>query len=175
MDGIISIFRDAPLGSLQTVIFSFFVGACLAGAAMVYHRRSTGALVRYLLEEEAFSPESAKTLRDAEQELSLFVRLSVRHNPALKRLIAFAPPSADTADGSGGSGGKKPGLSDTPLYIPPEARERAEGMYGGKYAADGNMWLVLLSVLLFGIVASLSAVIIPYLISMLNGLLEKIF
>ena len=68
MDLILDLFTDTQLGSLNLIIFALFVGACLAGFATVYHRRTIGALVRYLLTEEAFSPETAKTLREAEQE-----------------------------------------------------------------------------------------------------------
>ena len=168
MDNLIAMFQDTSLSSLNLVIFAFFIGACLAGAATVFHRRTTGALVRYLLEEQAFSPESAKTLRDAELELSPFVRWSVSHNAAFQRVVTMAETEKDPKTG------KKPSLSDTPLYIAPEARLRAEEMYGGKHASDGNMWLVLLGIAVFGVIAYLSTYIIPYLVNMVNSLIVTI-
>ena len=168
MDNLIALFQDTSLTSLNLVILAFFIGACLAGAATVFHRRTTGALVRYLLEQEAFSPESAKTLRDAELELSPFVRWSVAHNVSYQRVVTMVTAEKDPETG------KKPSLSDTPLYIAPTARLRAEEMYGGKHAADGNMWLVLLGILIFGVIAYLSTYIIPYLVNMLNSLIDNI-
>ena len=84
-----SLFTDTKLGSLNLIIFALFVGACLAGFATVYHRRTIGALVRYLLEEQAFSPETAKTLRQAEQDLNIFVRVNITRNVAFQRIICM--------------------------------------------------------------------------------------
>lgn len=168
MDNLIALFEDTSLGSLNLIIFAFFIGACIAGAATVFHRRTTGALVRYLLAEQAFSPESARTLRDAEQELSPFVRWSVSHNAAFQRVVTMVEGEKDPVTG------KKRSLSDTPLYIAPESRLRAERMYGGKNTGDASMWLVLLGIAVFGVIAYLSTYIIPYLVNMLNSLIDTI-
>ena len=153
MDNLIALFEDTSLGSLNLIIFAFFIGACIAGAATVFHRRTTGALVRYLL---------------AEQELSPFVRWSVSHNAAFQRVVTMVECEKDPATG------KKRSLSDTPLYIAPESRLRAERMYGGKNTGDASMWLVLLGIAVFGVIAYLSTYIIPYLVNMLNSLIDTI-
>ena len=167
MDNLIALFQSGTFGSLNLVIFAFFVGACIAGIATVFHRRTAGALVRYLLENEAFSPETAKTLRDAEQELSLFVRSSVKRNTAFKRIITMVDMPADPKTG------KKPSLSDTPLYIAPEAKLRAIEMYGGKNMSDTNLWMVLVGIAVFGIIAYLSSFIVPQLVNALGSLFKK--
>ena len=89
MDLILDLFTDTQLGSLNLIIFALFVGACLAGFATVYHRRTIGSLVRYLLEAEAFSPETAKTLREAEQDLNIFVRMNITRNVAFQRIVCM--------------------------------------------------------------------------------------
>ena len=158
---------DTQLGSLNLIIFALFVGACLAGFATVYHRRTIGALVRYLLEQEAFSPESAKTLRDAEQDLNVFVRMNITRNVAFQRIVCMVDvPKTDEK-------GKKITLSDIPLYINPNERMRAEEMYSAKTSEDANMWMVLLSIFVFAVVAYISSFIVPDLIAMASGLFSK--
>ena len=164
MDLILDLFMDTQLGSLNLIIFALFVGACLAGFATVYHRRTIGELVRYLLAEEAFSPESAKTLRDAEQDLNIFVRMNITRNVAFQRIVCMVDvPKTD-------ENGKKITLSDIPLYINPKERLRAEEMYSAKSSEDANMWMVLLAIFVFAIVAYISSFIVPDLISMASNL-----
>lgn len=166
MDLILDLFTDTQLGSLNLIIFALFVGACLAGFATVYHRRTIGALVRYLLENEAVSPESAKTLRDAEQDLNIFLRMNIKRNVAFRRIVCMVDEQVD-------ENGKPLPLSDIPLYINPNERIRAEEMYSAKTSEDANMWMVLLSIFVFAIVAYISSFIVPDLISMASGLFSK--
>lgn len=167
MDGIIALFKSSELLPLNLMIFAFFIGACLAGFATVYNRRTVGGLVRYLLAEGAFSPETAKTLRDAEQDLNLFLRLSLKHNAAFRRIVCMADmPKTDTKNAIGSK--KKVGLSDIPLYINPAERKRAEEMYSEKTSEGANMWMVLLSIAVFAVVAYLSTFIVPKLIDMFS-------
>lgn len=164
MDLILDLFTDTQLGSLNLIIFALFVGACLAGFATVYHRRTIGALVRYLLENEAFSPDRAITLRQAEQDLNIFVRMNITRNVAFQRIVNMVDvPKTD-------ENGKKISLSDIPLYINPKERTRAEEMYSAKTSEDANMWMVLLSILIFAVVAYISSYIVPDLISMASSL-----
>ena len=164
MDRIKELFTTSELGSLNLIIFAFFIGACLAGVATVYHRRTIGELVRYLLAEEAFSPETAKTLRDAEQDLNVFVRMSITRNVAFQRIVVMTDtPHKD-------ENGKKITLSDIPLYINPTERKRAEEMYSAKISEDANMWMVLLSIAVFAVVAYISTFIVPKLITMFEGM-----
>ncbi len=48
--------------SLELVVWSLFVGIMLAGAIAVYNKRYLGGFVRKLIEEEAYTPETALTL-----------------------------------------------------------------------------------------------------------------
>ena len=162
MDLILDLFTDTQLGSLNLIIFALFVGACLAGFATVYHRRTIGTLVRYLLENEAFSPESAKTLREAEQDLNIFLRMNITRNVAFQRIVCMVDEQTDENN-------KKVPLSDIPLYINPNERLRAEEMYSAKTSEDANMWMVLLSIFVFAIVAYISSFIVPDLISMASN------
>lgn len=175
MDGIIALFQSSELLPLKLMIFAFFIGACLAGFGTVYNRRTVGGLIRYLLAEGAFSPETAKTLRDAEQDLNLFLRLTLKHNAAFQRIVCMAYMPADTsadtpeADTKSVSDRKKKiGLSDIPLYINPAERKRAEEMYSEKASEGANMWMVLLSIAVFAVVAYLSTFIVPKLIDMFS-------
>ncbi len=181
MDNLIAMFEDTNIGSLNLFIFSLFIGACLAGFATVYHKRTIGTLIRYLLEQEAFSPETAKTLREAEQDLNIFIRWNIRHNVAFQRLVvevdegspasAAALPLEMEGDGTAApqkqkeKKKKKRNLSDVPLYIHPAAKERAEQMYSRQTSDDANMWMVLLSILIFAVIAYISTMVVPKLIS----------
>ena len=120
-----------------------------------------------LLENEAFSPESAKTLREAEQDLNIFVRMNITRNVAFQRIVCMVDvPKTD-------ENGKKITLSDIPVDINPKERLRAEEMYSAKTSEDANMWMVLLSILVFAVVAYISSFIVPDLISMASGLFSK--
>ena len=168
MDLILDLFTDTQLGSLNLIIFALFVGACLAGFATVYHRRTIGSLVRYLLEAEAFSPETAKTLREAEQDLNVFVRMNITRNTAFQRIVCMVDvPQTD-------ENGKKITLSDIPLYINPASRTRAEQMYSAKTSEDANMWMVLLSILVFAVIAYASTFIVPELVSMVSNFVSSL-
>ena len=168
MDLILDLFTDTQLGSLNLIIFALFVGACLAGFATVYHRRTIGSLVRYLLEAEAFSPEPAKTLREAEQDLNIFVRMNITRNVAFQRIVCMVDvPKTDET-------GKKVSLSDIPLYINPAERLRAEQMYSAKTSEDANMWMVLLSILVFAVIAYASTFIVPELVSMVSNFVSSL-
>lgn len=173
MDNLISMYQGTTLAPLNMVIFAFFIGACLAGFATVYHRRTIGELVRFLLANESFSPETAKTLRDAEQDLNLFVRLSIRKNAAFRRIIREVPMTEEETQNSP-KGKDQRKLSDIPLYIDPSQRQRAEEMYAAKTAQDANLWMVLLSIAVFGIVAYLCTMIIPGLVGMVNSFLSSL-
>ena len=47
-------------------------------------------------------------------------------------------------------------------------------MYSAKTSEDANMWMVLLSIFVFAIVAYISSFIVPDLISMASGLFSKL-
>lgn len=160
-DNLIDLFRGNRLDSLELVIFGFFLGAVLAAIATVYHRRTIGRLVRWLLEHNATSPENARSLREAEEDLNIFVRSSVRHNAAFRRIVAEREPAEGEA---------RKALSDAPLYIRPESVERAAAMYSAKTAEDANLWMVLLAVVVFGIVAYVSVTVIPALVNYAKGI-----
>ncbi len=171
MNPLKELFTTSDLGSLNFIIFSFFIGACLAGVATVYHRRTIGALVRYLLEHDAHSPETGKTLKEAEQDLNIFVILSVTKNAAFRRIVTMADdPFTEIAGRVVAGPRKKSKIVDIPLYIAPAAKRRAEMMYAEKTSEDANMWMVLLSIAVFAVVAYASAYIVPKLISMFEGL-----
>lgn len=186
MDHIFNALFGGGIGSLNSIIFALFVGACLAGFATVYHRRTIGTLVRYLLDAGAFSPETAKTLRESEQDLNFFLRHSIRHNDAFRRIIGVvsAPDDRDAAEAQAEDGQqekngaqkgqgekmKKTPLSDVALYILPEAKERAEKMYAADKMSDANMWMVLFSIAVFAVIAYLSALVVPKLVEMASSL-----
>lgn len=182
MDHIFQALFGGGIGSLNSIIFALFVGACLAGFATVYHRRTIGTLIRYLLDAEAFSPETAKTLRESEQELNFFVRHCIRHNEAFRRIVGVVsePPKADAQEKTAADGAteatkksekkERTPLSDVPLYILPEARERAEQMYAANKMSDANMWMVLLSIAVFAVIAYISTIAVPKLVEMASRL-----
>ncbi len=179
MDRLTALFTESKFGSMELIIFAFFIGACLAGIATVYHRRTIGTLVRYLIDHEAFSAEQARSLRDAEQDLNIFVRYHLKRNAAFRRIICMVP--ATPADTQNGTSEKKDrskkdsrSFSDIPLYINPKERQRAEEMYAAKTAEGANLWMVLLSILVFAVVAYLSTMVIPKLISFLNSFLDSL-
>ena len=93
--------------------------------------------------------------------------MNITRNVAFQRIVCMVDvPKTD-------ENGKKITLSDIPLYINPKERMRAEEMYSTKTSEDANMWMVLLSILVFAVVAYISSFIVPDLISMASGLFSK--
>ena len=93
--------------------------------------------------------------------------MNITRNVAFQRIVCMVDvPKTD-------ENGKKITLSDIPLYINPKERLRAEEMYSAKTSEDANMWMVLLSILVFAVVAYISSFIVPDLISMASGLFSK--
>lgn len=158
-------YNPNAIGSLEAIIFAFFIGACLAGFAAIYHRKTIGRLVHYLLENEAFSADSAKTLREAEQDLNLFLRLTLRRNVAFQRIVRTVAPPEDKKE--------KRSFSDVPLYIDPKERDRAEKMYSKYTAADATVFNVIISIAVFAIIAYLSYLFVPELISMAQNMFKS--
>lgn len=157
-------YNPYAIGSLESIIFALFLGACLAGFGAIYHRKTIGGLVHYLLEKEAFSIESAKTLREAELELNLFLRWTLKKSVSFRRIVCMTEVE---------SGKKDVSLSDIPLYINPKERDRAEKMYSKYTASDATFLNVIISIAVFALIAYLSYLCVPSLISMAENIFKS--
>ena len=148
--------------TLEIVVWSMFIGIVLGIFATLYIKYVPGPFVRRLLELDAFSPESAKTLKEAGCDRNPFLLGSLRAHSSLRRVISCRQAGA----GESGKSEKLSQLKNESWYISSEMRARAESLYGSK----GNLLLIaLLAVLGFFIAALLSFTVIPDLITMASN------
>ncbi len=148
--------------TLEIVIWSLFIGIVIGILVTLYIKYVPGRFVRRLLELDAFSPESAKTLKEAGCDRSLFLLGSLRAKGSLRRVVSCCGP----AEGESGKTRKLGQLKNAGWYISSEMRARAESLYGSK----GNLLLIsLLAVLGFFIAALLSFTVIPDLVTMASN------
>lgn len=153
-------------GSLNELILCFALGAILASLAAVYHKKFIGAMVRFLLRENADSPAHAKTLRDMEVEKNIFLRHALRPKGTLRRVITVIDAEAKP-------GQKKPDIADANLYIEPgKNRDRAIQTYSEK--GNGGK-AVLLTVVLAIVFAILCLILVPDIIQLMKNAKDVFF
>lgn len=128
--------------SLTMIVTSLFIGVIIASFAMLYHQLFLGGIVRRIIEKKAFSEDSALSIEElGYSPKNPFVKLALRKNSTFTKTVH---------------------QTDTPApkyYIPEEIRMREEI----KYRKEGNsIFGILLTILVFLIVAYISLTVIPY-------------
>jgi len=133
--------------SVELIVWSLFLGIVLASVGVMYNKQILGGFVRLLLARKALSPESALTLEEAGYGKNPFVRFSLRKKSTFRKIVA----------------------SDDELhfYIPEEKALHASCMYEAK--SNGLMG-ILIAIVMFAIVAFLSAMLLPLLLDLIGSM-----
>ena len=157
------IFSDFFTGAdmtLASVIWPLIAGVVIAVIVVFVVKRTTGRLVKALLDQKADSPETAKTLGELGFDRKPALRYSLRPNATLRKLVMTVP-----ADGEG-----KPITGETRLYIPEDKAYRAETSYN----PDGtSLLLLLLLVLMLLLAAAAVMTLVPLLVEWLSSALFR--
>lgn len=153
---------DQPITTLNLIVWSLFIGFVIGIGVTIYNKFVLGAVVRGLIEREAFTEEGAVTASEIGCA-NIFVRFALRDSGSMRRIVCMV---GDTEAEK-----KKAPFDTARFYIPDEQVHRAEIIYG---KAGANAISVLLSVLAFLIVVFISFTVIPDLIQMLTNFIASI-
>ncbi len=153
--------------TLEIVIWSLFIGILLGVGGSLYVKRVLGAFVRKLLEVNADSPESAKTLGETGFEKNYFVINALRDKGTVRRMVQLSLPEGEAVDSSSLSPKEERKLiKRARWYINTEHRYRAEVMFDAK---GNSVFIMLVAIAAFLIAALISFTVIPDLVSMASS------
>lgn len=148
--------------TLNIIVWSLFIGFMIGIGVTLYNKLVLGSLVRGLIEREAFTEGSAVSAAEIGCN-NPFIRFAMRKNSSLRRVVYI---KGDTEERQNYAH-----LPEACLYIPEDKLHRAEMIYGNSGMSVSS---VLLAVAAFLIVAIVSFIVIPDLITMLSNFIEGI-
>ena len=169
--------------SLPFVVLGIFVGVAIALFAAVFNKRFLGEAVRKLLDAEALSSDSAKTLEELGIGKNFLLRHAVKGNVSLRRVVRcreedeflrVQEEASETADESGKQSRAlkkhraRPFRVDPNVhhfYIPEEWKDMASTKFNQKGTSIGSL-ILLLVLLLVTLIVILIA--LPYIMGLLD-------
>ncbi len=182
--------------TLEIVVWSMFLGVMIGSFLIFFNKKVLGSFVRALIEAQAFSPETAKTLAETGFTKNFFVRTALRSRGTYRKIIQSAsvaaspleippaplPPAGENIQQDSDESDKKKkkkqyqrkiiDISEMKFFIPDNMTARADSIYSDK----GNSWIILLMTIgLFVLVSILSIIIVPLIVQMLNNFIEMFF
>ena len=136
---------------LTLIVSSLFIGMVIASAAMLYHQLFLGGIVRRIIEKGALSPEKALTKEElGYSPNNFFVKIALREKSTFRKIV-----HGITED------------KTERYYIPEEMRIRAEIRFRKQ---GNNAFGILLTVLLFLVVAYVSLTVVPWFADAIRNL-----
>ena len=147
--------------SIDTIAWCMFGGVIIGAGIAIYFKEVLGAFVRFLIKNGYNSIENAPRLEETKFAKNFFVKRAIK-NGTYKRVMKTEPPLDEKLT-------EKEVILKTKYYIPDDLVFQAENVFSKK----GTNWFALiLTVLLFFIVAALSLFVVPDLIQMLNNFIN---
>ena len=136
---------------LTMIVTSLFIGVVLASIAMLYHQLFLGGIVRRIIEKKALSPETALTAEQLGYSAkNPLIKLALRDNSTFRKTVYRTEDSTP------------------PRYYIPEAIRAREEI---KFRKQGNgVFGILLTILVFLVVAYISLTIIPWFTDALKNI-----
>lgn len=132
---------------VELIIWSIFIGIVIASVAAIYVKLVLGSFVRALLAKKAVSPESALSLEESGFSKNFFLKASLRKKSTFRKTVFSEDEKS--------------------FYIPEEKTTRAEFMYDKK---GNGVVVIVITILLFAIVAFLSAMILPWMLEIIRDI-----
>ncbi len=172
---------------IRLVIIGLFIGLSVAGFFAVFNKRVLGSFVRKLIQAEAFSPESAKTLEELGFAGKVTIYNAVRKSTTLRRVVKCREEQAHDAelslkraeyDTARENDKRLPKFKETVYKIDPTTDrfyipEEMKYMADIKFDAKGNTWASAIFCCVFMLVLMVVAIVLlPNLLEFLNNLAE---
>lgn len=144
---------DADMVSIPVLVWALYAGIVIGVLMMYYNKSILGKAVRAILTQGAIGREAALSAEVLGFAKNPFIRHSIQKG-ALARYIRIVTPAKE---------------GDAPLYyMEEEDRIRAELRYSNK---GTDLYVVIVALILFLLVAFLAARYLPTLIDLAGGLL----
>ncbi len=170
---------------IRLVIIGLFIGLSVAGFFGVFNKRVLGSFVRRLIEAEAFSPESAKTLEELGFAGKVTIYNAVRKSTSLRRVVKCREEQEHDAalnekraeyESAKESGKKLPKFKETEYKVNPTSDrfyipEDMKYMADIKFDAKGNTWASAIFCCVFMLILMVVAIVLlPNILDFLNNL-----
>ncbi len=150
--------------SLESVLIALFVGLFFALGVLFYNKYIPGRIVRYLIGHQIHDESSAVTLAEAGFAKSRLIAFTLREGSMLRKLVVCLPDEEDGRDRKG-----RVELSRARIYLPEDKCYRADMAYNNNGA---SLLTVLLTVLLFLVMLALLAIMVPWLLGLIEDFLD---
>lgn len=160
--------------SVTTIVFSMFIGVSIAAFISLIYRYYYGSFIRFLLNGNAQDEQSGIRLDKTVYARRPILLHAISQGTLFKNVLRYTEPEETFPLG------EKPALKErrkaarTALltrryYIPYEMTFRADNLYNKK---GTNLFTAIMSVVLFAVVAAMSLIIIPDLLTMLENFIN---
>lgn len=149
------------VATLNIIVWSLFIGFLIGIAVTVYNRLVLGPVVNGLVDSKALNEESALPIAEVSR-LNPFIRFALRSKSSFRRVIKMV---GDTETSK-----SRESFENARFYIPQENIKRAQMISG----SGMSLVSVLLSVLVFFVIALIAFIVVPDLISMASNFAESI-
>lgn len=147
--------------SIDTIAWCMFIGVVIGAGISVYFKEVLGSFVRFLIKNGYDSPESAPRFEEIKYAKNFFVKRAIRKG-TYKRVMMTEAPDDDKLTAN-------EVMLKSRYYIPKDLVFQAENVFSKK----GTNWFALImTVLLFFIVAALSLIVVPDLATMLDNFIN---
>lgn len=147
---------NSSVMSFELVVWSIYIGFIIASVMSLYYKRYLGAFVRALIENEAFSPDSAMTLEELGFEKNSFIKSQLRGRGVFSALVY---QKDDKVEIHGNSAipvyHDKIDFTTASFFIPYELRIRAEMKFEKK---GTHIMGVVVAIIAFFILALLATI-----------------
>ncbi len=139
--------------TLAAIVWPLIGGVILAACAVFFCKQTVGKFVKKLFDEKAVSEASARSLSDLGLEKNRFLRLALRRDTTLRKMVLSA----------------EDGTTER-YYIPEDKAYRAEVTYN----PDGSSVLtIVIAVVAFIALAVILMAVIPDLIGMMSDAIHS--
>ncbi len=148
--------------TLNIIVWSLFFGFVVGIGVTVYNKLVLGPVINGLIENKAHSEADAITLKEVSHP-NPFIRFALRKGSTFRRVVKMC---GDTDTARSG---------DNPLaakfYLPEENIRRAKKLYAG---TEMSLVSVLISVIVFFVIALLMFTVVPDLITMFTNFIGNV-
>lgn len=161
-------FKEYPeyAQSVPIIVFSLFFGIVLAAIIALFYKKVLGSFVRFLLKSGADAPDSAIRFDTTSYRNNIFVRIALLQGNVYKRVIRSVPPEGEEPKKLRD---RSRYIDRTSYYIPEELTFRADNMFSKRGTTAVS---AILGILIALVVAGLSLLIIPEIMTFLNNLMS---
>ncbi len=153
-----------PYIDSETIVWLMFFGICLGAVYAFFTKRFLGGLVRKLIAEKAASESSAMTLAELGygKVSSAFMKRCLKEGCGLRKYVGVVFPETH---------GERDLLihektEEQRYFLPYDKYEIAEKRYGDSGTTFG---VLVLTVVLFFVVAVISTVVVPFMINIIGA------